>query len=616
MAETPRRAAALQSAPPVRATAPIGGPFQPPSNDERPAEIPQRYAIREKDGVRTLECDEAPRLRVILDPAMAASKSDAAALGDRVILLDGAGTFGPLLDNDRKLYNLDHHQGCERLFTLATCEQALLLVHSGLDLSEGDWRLYANDPDLDTSLALWCLLNHRRLRELRPEARDVLLPLLRLEGATDANGPELARLCGLPSDVLDQTQARIDELLVQERELKQAGAWSKKDVYAYTLEMLREIDAMVYMEEDFGDYTRIEEVYGHVEVAPRRVAVVCRDRSGIYTVEQHLKTHWGDQLSIIALENQPGHYTLRRLSSLAGPGLQPAYELLNRIDPAVDGRPPGKRWGGSHDIGGSPRPRGTQLSSAEMIEILGRAYRNPGWWARTVRTAAAFGLGLAYLLFWKLAGALPSLASLALATPAVAAAFELTKVSLLALAVGTVALRAASRWRPWVFGWRSPAPGRWWMLSLVVVVCAVPVRGWVPIPLGVTTPEIFVSLLAGALAVTAAEVWFRGFVHGLLSFDFPIQYPGGPRLLSRAVVVSSLAYAIVATAITAPALPSPGLALLGLDIPGQLGVVAACALAAALALGVIRELSLSIRPGIGLQVLGALASAAVWLLLA
>ena len=103
----------------------------------RPAVIPERYTTREKDGMRTLECDEAPRIRVVIDPGMAASRSDASSLGERVILLDGAGTFGPLLDGDRKLFNLDHHSGCERLFTLATCEQALLLVHSGLRLVRG-----------------------------------------------------------------------------------------------------------------------------------------------------------------------------------------------------------------------------------------------------------------------------------------------------------------------------------------------------------------------------------------------------------------------------------------------------------------------------------------------
>jgi hypothetical protein len=585
---------------------------RPPAVVRRLAMIPERYSTREKDGVRSLECVEAPRVRVLIDPAMGASRSDASSLGERVVLLDGAGSFGPLLDGDRKLYNLDHHSGCERLFTLATCEQALLLVHSGLRLGEGDWTLYANDPDLDTVLAIWCLLNHRRLRELRPEACDVLFPLLRLEGAIDANGPELARLCGLPARVLAETQRRIDELLVRERELKQAGAWDKKDVYAYTIEMLRSIDALVYQFEDFGDYTRVEEIYGHVEIAPRRVAVVCRDRSGIYTVEQHLKTHWGDQLSVIALENQPGHYTLRRVTSLDGPDLEPAYEALNRIDPAVDGRPASKRWGGSADIGGSPRPRGTQLASAEVIEVLERAYRKIGVGTRFARTAAALGVGLGYLLFEALAAALPSL-DLGAATPPLAAAFELAKVSLLALAVGTVATRGASRWRPWVFGWRLPCAGRWWLHAPLIVACALPLRGWIPDQLGASPIEFAAGLAAGLLAIAAVELWFRGLVHGLLSVDFPIQHPGGPRFISRATVVSAFAYAAVATAETARMLPETPLAQFDLGVPWALGFVAAAALLAGLILGSVRERSLSIASGLVLQMVGIAAAICVWL---
>jgi hypothetical protein len=573
--------------------------------------IPERYSTRDKDGVRTLECDEAPRIRVVIDPGTALSRSDAASLGERVILLDGAGTFGPLLDPDRKLFNLDHHFGCERLFTLATCEQALLLVHSGLRLSEDDWTIYASDPDLDTVLGLWCLLNHRRVRELRPEARDVLLPVVRLEGAIDANGPELAKLCGLPTRVLADAQRRIDELMVRERELRQAGAWAKKDVYAYTTEMLRSIDALVYQFEDFGDYTRIEEIYGHVEIGPRQVAVVCRDRGGIYTVEQHLKTHWGDQLSLIALENQPGHYTLRRVSSLDGPDLEPAYDLLNRIDPAVDGRPSGKRWGGSAEIGGSPRPRGTQLASAEVIEILERAYRKPGLAMRTARTAAAFAVGLAFLAFWPLAGAMPS-PDLSEVHPSFRAAFELGMVGLLALAVGTVATRGASRWRPWVFGWRMPAPGRWWALLPVLIACALPLRGWTAARLGSTPAEFAAGVAAALLMITAVELWFRGLVHGLLSLDFPVQRPGGPRFLSRAAIVSAFAYCAVATSVSARTLPLADFAEVGVSPSWSLGFVAAAALLAGLILGSIRERSLSIGSGLSLQMLGVAGATAAW----
>ena len=44
----------------------------------------------------------------------------------------------------------------------------------------------------------------------------------------------------------------------------------------------------------------------------------------------------------------------------------PAYATLNLLDRSVDGRPPGKRWGGSDSIGGSPRPTGSSLAPAEL----------------------------------------------------------------------------------------------------------------------------------------------------------------------------------------------------------------------------------------------------------
>jgi hypothetical protein len=162
------------------------------------AGLPNRYEVRETDGRRMLRCKEAPGVLVSLDREHSFSEADAKKLGERTILLDGAGRFGPLLDNERLLYNLDHHEGCVRSFTLAACEQALLLVVKGLQLDKGSWTVYANEPDLDTVCAIWVLLNHRRLRELPPEARDRIVPLLRLEGAIDGNGFDAAEWCGLP----------------------------------------------------------------------------------------------------------------------------------------------------------------------------------------------------------------------------------------------------------------------------------------------------------------------------------------------------------------------------------------------------------------------------------
>ena len=61
--------------------------------------IPDRYEARENEDGPYVVCDEAPRMRVSIHVANSFSESEARELGERVILLDGAGRFGPLLDN-------------------------------------------------------------------------------------------------------------------------------------------------------------------------------------------------------------------------------------------------------------------------------------------------------------------------------------------------------------------------------------------------------------------------------------------------------------------------------------------------------------------------------------
>jgi hypothetical protein len=571
--------------------------------EARPA-IPERYALRKKDGARFLECDEAPRIRAIIDPGMSISRSAAASLGERVILLDGAGSFGPLIDNDAKLYNLDHHAGCERLFTLSTCEQALLLVQGGLNLSEGDWRIYANEPDLDTVLALWCLLNFRRLRELNSEARDVLLPLLRLEGAIDANGPKLAAFCGLSNRAMQFSMRRIEHLLARERELKQSGSWREKKLLPYTMEMLCAVDSLVYKGEDFGDHSRIDEIYGHVEVEERRVAVICRDTAGIYTVEQHLKTRWGDQLSLIALENAPGQYTLRRVSSLAGPKLGAAYDRLNRLDRAVDGQPVGKRWGGSEDIGGSPRPNGTLLAPDDLLREIERAYRPSTWWSRSRQTVGAFFVGVACMLFWSLANFFPSPSPVGSLRASLAASYELGLTSLLILAVGMVFTRFLGHRRPWVFGWRLPVNGGGWLLLPIALLGALPVAVWGGIWTQPRALDLAAAMSASVLAITAGEVWFRGLVHGMLVPNYPVQRPLGVWLISRAAFTSAAAYASVAAVLMVTVVDSTLLRRSGLGEGEFVLGVATLFFGVGLALAALRERSLSFVPGLAIQLLG------------
>jgi hypothetical protein len=434
--------------------------------------------------------------------------------------------------------------------------------------------------------------------------------MIRLEGAIDANGTELARLCGLPERSLAEAQQRLDRLLARERDIKARELWFATDLLQFTLEALTDIDRLIYSGHEFSEYAQVEEVYGHVEIGKRRVAVACRDDAGIYEVERSLKSRWGDQLVLIALEKEPHHYTLRRTEALSDIDLRAAYSKLNLLDPAVDGRPPGKAWGGSDNIGGSPRPAGTLLRPGDLLKILRLAYRTPTAWARLGRVGLALALGLGVVAFssataWLGTRWLPELPA------ALEQAARLSGFSVLAVLTTWVLTRRLSDRRPWLFGRRRPAWGRWLWLAPVVVVAAIPCRAWFPQAFS-PQPE-HLGALAGSLvlAAFAVEYGFRGLVHGVLILDAPVQRPGGPWFFSWAAAVSALAYALATLIATLPWIirsPAPWI-----EPVEEIAVVAAVALAGGLALGVIRERSLSIWPGVSLQILGGFAGAGFWL---
>lgn len=79
------------------------------------------------------------------------------------IYLDGA-YRSPFIDMNRKIVSFDHHEGCIRAFTLATCQQVRNNLELGFPVHLFD-RIIINDIDADTVLSTWLLCNPHRVNE-------------------------------------------------------------------------------------------------------------------------------------------------------------------------------------------------------------------------------------------------------------------------------------------------------------------------------------------------------------------------------------------------------------------------------------------------------------------
>jgi membrane protease YdiL (CAAX protease family) len=514
---------------------------------ELPAEkIPDRYSIRSKGDDRELVCSESPTLSVRIERGLSIPSSIVRKSPPGSIYLDGAAEGGPFLDAERGLFNLDHHEGCLRSFTLATCEQAMVLTRKGLDLKGRDWTIYANDPDLDTVLAIWVLLNHVRLNDANPEIRTRLMPLIRLEGTIDAHGLEMQELCGFTSELQKKALAELEQLRSEEVTLKKEGKWSEIDFMKYTADILRAIDAMVYSSRHFEGVIEIDEL-ARAEIGENRIAIVCRSETGVYEVEPELRRLHGNRLGVIVLQKDPGTYTLRQVDLFLPSALESVYDQLNLMDPAAGNRRSGNRWGGSGEIGGSPRATGTALTPQQISDVLAQAYRRPtiaqrvGALCLAVLDATALVAGplmAIYFLGW-------------LHDPAVSIeAYLRNQAGIYAgalCALSGVLSAAAARRRRKLLGMCMPVGFDWLVLLPAALLGALVGGAWI-LPAPLTSVRGILELqwpyIASALGFpVAAEVVFRGFVHGMLAQYFSTQHSDGRWFVSWPVFISSALYA-------------------------------------------------------------------------
>lgn len=576
---------------------------QPPSASAGNRSLPQRYLLRTDDQGRHLTCVAAQNVSVRIERGQTVAAAAARRAEEGTIFLDGAADAEPFMDVQERIYNLDHHEGCVRAFTLATCEQAMVLVRKGLDLNAGEWTLRANEPDLDTVLAIWVLLNHGRLNDDNPQIRRAVMPLVRLEGAIDAHGLSMVELCAFPEPLLRGTERVLHELRARELELKQHGRWAQTDVLEYTAHVLHAIDRAVYSPDEVEDLWTIAE-YARINITDDRTAIVCASESGIYEVEHALRKQHSERLGLIVLQKDKRTYTLRQVDAFLPLSLENVYDRLNVVDPSVSRS---NRWGGSTDIGGSPRATGTSLSPSRIAAAVRWVYRGPSLWQRVGAVSLAVGaaiaiaavaVGVSHLVGWGagLYASLPA-ADVPLSYLVGRPWYAGFMLAAAAVAFGAHALRNRR-----LYGAQIPAGRSWPVLVPVALLAGAAGGSWLaPDWLG----DGSAALAAGLPMAVAAELVFRGLVHGRLASAFRVPLGRASWRPSVPTTLAAALYAILTGIIVVMAFaPLGGFAAvwrIGCALPAALALGAAC--------GMARERGESVVPPVILHLLAAAAGA-------
>ncbi|MGD9017090.1 MAG: CPBP family intramembrane metalloprotease [Desulfobacterales bacterium] len=530
---------------------PSGPPVKDVQQPPMTPRFPQRYVIRDTEGGgRVLNCIEAPNIQVQVQSGLTISAAAAKKYPPYTIFLDGVVQSGPFLDLEKQIYNFDHHEGCVRQFTLSTCEQVLVMILKGMDLRGRDWKVLANEPDLDVILSIWLILNHVRIQQRGLGTWELLPALVRVEGVIDAHGLEMMDLCGISKSRIQNIRKAIDFLRAEEIDLKRHAIWEESDFLEYTSLILHKLDRLVYKTDDFTDFKDLKEL-ARVEIGNNRIAVVVDAELGIYELEPYLNRLYGESLGIAILRKDEDTYTLRRLDPFMPGDLNAVYRRLNDIDPAIRSRTNGNRWGGSSDIGGSPRGIGTKLTPEEIAKACRDAYRKSGIIGnlkRFITAAAAAGAAVAGATIAQYyLKAQPWLEG-SMATRLFGGTDLFFFIVLVVLSLG--GLFFFSRGKIWLFGMIAPVGNAWWLILPAAVLAGAAGGVCVPPDSADTLPGLEKALFYLLAIPLACEMLFRGLVHGILAQDCPTQNCSSRWFFSFPSVGAGILYALFIAVIT------------------------------------------------------------------
>jgi hypothetical protein len=281
-------------------------------------------------------------------------------LPPKSIALDGYCVGGPRVDLEHKKFNFDHHDGCLRFATLATCQQVFAALSLGLDPS--DLNIYCNDVDLDVCLSIFLLQNYERLKE----------PLLKK--LVDAVGTGDAYLGAIS---LNGMQKIVSYVSAPEKESKRQDDYSKisKEGLNTILEaVLHRIE--LYLAGEAGEEISKCQKHNEYKILKNENGWVMVE-SGDSHIYSTLYQNGFDRIVLVRKQADGSNAVslAKKSDFIDNFPLEIFYEELNKIEPVgTIGR-----WGGGSSTGGAPRnPDGSRsrISLDDIAEVINRVIQN------------------------------------------------------------------------------------------------------------------------------------------------------------------------------------------------------------------------------------------------
>lgn len=295
-----------------------------------------------------------------------------------VVYLDGA-CRGPYMDASRRIYSLDHHEGCIRPITLATCVQALRFTRARVIAAVG-YKIVSNDPDLDTILGNWALMHADKIAYDDAVFRKVR-PVFDVAGNTDAYGFGHDEFLNLSAERVAEIRGRILWFTERERRLKDTGRWNSADFLDHLEKVLLKIDEYAFYPGGAEEVTTIE---AHETVTlPNGDTVIFAQASmgGVYGAERELiHKAKADKCVAIVFHDGKTKWTIKLTQLISRYNLDPLWPKLTLAETnskvrenVTDRRLLRVGWGGSAGIGGEPRyhnGRGPFLHGEDIKRIV------------------------------------------------------------------------------------------------------------------------------------------------------------------------------------------------------------------------------------------------------